>query len=170
MYHGTSDAILLKGAGHLEGTSLPVGGEGTLSVITGHRGLAEATMFTNLDRIHPGDTFVITTFGRVLSYRVFDTRVVEPSDTASLHPKAGRDLVTLITCTPLGINSHRILVTGERVMPTPTSAVEAANTGPALVPFPWWLVWYLVGLTLIGVYVWWGGLVRRGPHPAGLRP
>ncbi|WP_136610693.1 class C sortase [Sinomonas albida] len=169
VYHGTSDAVLLKGAGHLEGTSLPVGGDGTLTVITGHRGLAEATMFTNLDQLKAGDTFVITTFGRVLTYRVFDTRVVEPSDTASLHPKAGRDLATLITCTPLGTNSHRILVTGERVMPTPKSDVDASRSGPAAVTFPWWLVLYLGGLAIIGVYVWWGGRSRRSQMPAAKR-
>jgi sortase A len=166
VYHGTSDATLLKGAGHLEGTSLPVGGDGTLSVITGHRGLAEATMYTNLDQIKPGDTFVITTFGRVLTYRVFDTRVVEPSDTASLHPQAGHDLATLITCTPLGINTHRILVTGERVAPTPKSDVDAARSGPATVTFPWWLVLYLGSLAIIGAYVWWGGRPRRQLPPA----
>ena len=160
VYHGTSDATLLRGAGHLEGTSLPVGGKGTLSVITGHRGLAEATMFTDLDRIQPGDTFTVTTFGRVLTYRVFDTRVVEPSDTASLHPQQDRDLVTLITCTPLGINSHRILVTGERVRPTPDADVKAAEAPPVTVAFPWWLVFYVTGLALIGLYLWWGGRVR----------
>ncbi|OZB78237.1 MAG: class C sortase [Microbacterium sp. 14-71-5] len=170
IYHGTSDQTLLKGAGHLEGTSLPVGGEGTLSVITGHRGLAEAAMFTDLDQIQPGDTFTITTFGRVLTYRVFDTRVVEPADTASLHPKDGRDLATLITCTPLGINSHRILVTGERVYPTPKADVAAAHANPTSVSFPWWAVFYSGGLALIGAYVWWGGrLTARMPalprHP-----
>jgi sortase A len=172
VYHGTSDATLLRGAGHLEGTSLPVGGKGTLSVITGHRGLAEATMFTDLDRIQPGDTFTITTFGRVLTYRVFDTRVVEPSDTASLHPQQDRDLVTLITCTPLGINSHRILVTGERVLPTPAAAAKAAESAPVAVPFPWWLVFYLAGLALIGLYLWWGGRVRsvRRRQPEQSRP
>lgn len=161
VYHGTDDATLLKGTGHLEGTSLPVGGKGTLSVITGHRGLAEATMFTNLDQVQPGDKIIITTFGRVLTYKVFDTRVVEPSDTASLHPKEGRDLVTLITCTPLGINTHRILVTAERVLPTPTKDVKTAKGAGTGVAFPWWAVFYLLGLALITVYVWWGGLVTR---------
>jgi sortase A len=165
VYHGTSDATLLKGAGHLEGTSLPVGGRGTLSVITGHRGLAEAAMFTDLDRMQAGDTFTITTFGRVLTYRVVDTRVVQPSDTETLHPRPGRDLVTLITCTPLGINTHRILVTGERVTPTPQADVEAARSAPTTVTFPWWLAFYLGGLALIGAYVWWGGRIRRVPSP-----
>jgi sortase A len=168
VYHGTSDATLLKGAGHLEGTSLPVGGKGTLSVITGHRGLAEATMFTDLDRVQPGDTFTITTFGRVLTYRVVDTRVVQPSDTETLHPRPGRDLVTLITCTPLGINTHRILVTGERVTPTPLADVRAARSAPTTVTFPWWLVLYLGGVALIGAYTWWGGRVRR-VQPRGPR-
>jgi sortase A len=165
IFHGTSDATLLKGAGHLEGTSLPVGGKGALSVITGHRGLAEATMFTNLDELRDGDTFTITTFTRVLTYRIFDIRVVEPSDTQSLHPQAGKDLVTLITCTPLGINSHRILVTGERIEPTPAAATKASRSSPTTVTFPWWAVLYLGGLALIAVHVWWGGRFTPTTRP-----
>ncbi|GAB3583875.1 hypothetical protein GCM10027406_29260 [Leifsonia lichenia] len=166
IYHGTSDATLAKGAGHLEGTSLPVGGVDTHAVITAHRGLADATMFTNLDRVKPGDTFIITTFGKVLTYRVVDTRVVDPSDTATLRQEAGRDLVTLITCTPLGINTQRILVTGERVLPTPDKDVAAAAKPPVSVTFPWWLVVYLTAVALIGLYVWWAGRVTP---PAGRR-
>ena len=112
VYHGTSDETLLKGAGHLEGTALPVGGASTRSVITAHRGLAEATMFTNLDKVEPGDRFTVEVFGEVLTYEVRDVVVVEPEETEHLSVEAGRDLVTLVTCTPLGINSHRILVTG----------------------------------------------------------
>ncbi|MFJ3394102.1 class C sortase [Leifsonia aquatica] len=161
IYHGTSDKTLLTGAGHLEGTSLPVGGADTHAVITAHRGLADATMFTDLDRVKKGDRFVLTTFGEVLTYRVVDTRVVEPGDTATLRQEAGRDLVTLVTCTPLGINSHRILVTGERILPTPDADVAAArgSVGPA--PFPWWLVLYITGLAAVGLYLWWAGREPR---------
>ncbi|WP_082581526.1 class C sortase [Leifsonia sp. Root227] len=159
IYHGTSDATLAKGAGHLEGTSLPVGGVNTHAVITAHRGLADATMFTDLDKVKTGDTFIITTFGKVLTYRVVDTRVVDPSDTTTLRQEAGRDLVTLITCTPLGINTQRILVTGQRVLPTPDKDAATAAKPPVLVTFPWWLIFYLTAIALISIYLWWAGRV-----------
>src|SRR5690606_28125561 len=139
IFHGTSDSVLQQGIGHLEGSSLPVGGVGTHSVLTGHRGLATSTLFTHLDLMEGGDTFTIETLGEVLSYRVATIKVVQPDETESLYPQAGKDLVTLITCTPLGINSERILVTGERVLPTPhADAVSAAQ--PPAAPFPWWAV------------------------------
>ncbi|MFP3466791.1 class C sortase [Leifsonia sp. SIMBA_070] len=160
IYHGTSDAALLKGAGHLQGTSLPVGGTSTHSVITAHRGLADATMFTNLNQVKVGDRFTLTTFGEVITYQVFDTRVVEPEDTTRLRQEAGKDLVTLVTCTPLGINTHRILVTGKRILPTPPKDVDAAKNTDASLQFPWWAVIYLGALILIGVYTWWAGRTR----------
>lgn len=138
IYHGTSDETLLHGVGHLEGTSLPVGGEGTHSVVTGHRGLASAEMFTNLDKVKKGDSFTVSTFGRVLTYSVTKVQVVDPSDTRSLKSQAGKDLVTLVTCTPLGINTKRIFVTGERVSPTPANAQAAAARDPSIPGFPWW--------------------------------
>lgn len=160
VYHGTSQQTLLRGAGHLEGTSLPVGGEGTHAIITAHRGLADATMFTDLDRVEIGDLFTVNTFGEVLTYRVVDTRVVDPADSTSLRQEPGRDLVTLVTCTPLGINSHRILVTGERATPTPPEALDAA-TGPSEAPgFPWWLLGYGGALAAIAGYAWWAGRTR----------
>jgi sortase A len=140
VYHGTSDATLLRGAGHLAGTHLPVGGMDTHSVITAHRGLADATMFTHLDRAEVGDTFTIEVFGDTLAYRVSDVRVVQPHENESLRVVPGKDLVTLITCTPLGINSHRILVTGERVSPTPQHVVETAGSPSDLPGTPWWIV------------------------------
>ena len=112
IYHGTDDETLLRGLGHLEGTSLPVGGQGQRTVVTGHRGLAEARMFTDLDKVQVGDTFTFEVFGEVLTYRVFDKKVVNPEETEALRSEPGRDLATLVTCTPLGINTHRILVTG----------------------------------------------------------
>lgn len=157
VYHGTSDATLLKGLGHLRGTSLPVGGKGTRSVITGHRGLAEAEMFTRLDEIDTGDTFVIETFGRVLTYKVVEKIVVEPDEEKAIQAEPGRDLVTLVTCTPLGINSHRILVTGERIVPTPSADVNALGDAPDVPGFPWWLVLYILGLCLIAYYIYWSG-------------
>ena len=137
VYHGTADQTLLEGLGHLEGTSLPVGGVGTRAVITGHRGLANATMFTNLDKVGEGDTFTIEVFGEVLR--------ADPD----------RDLVTLVTCTPLGINTHRILVTGERI-PTPDQDT-APGERPDVPRFPWWAVALGIGVVLDAVYVWRAG-------------
>lgn len=154
IYHGTSDEVLGRGAGHLEGSHLPVGGESTHSVITAHRGLAEAEMFTNLDQVEVGERFVIEVFGEVLTYEVLETLVVEPDDTGSLRPSAGLDQVTLITCTPLGINSHRILVTGERVLPTPVEDLNSAGLAPDIPGFPWWAVIYGVTLLGVGLYLW----------------
>ena len=157
IYHGTSDETLLKGAGHLQGTSLPVGGIDTHSVISAHRGLASATMFNNLNKLDVGDTFVIEVAGEVLTYQVFETQVVEPSDTQTVLPRAGEDIVSLVTCTPLGINTHRILVTGERITPTPIEDVEAAGKAPDIPGFPWWAVILPSGVLVAGLYVWRSG-------------
>jgi len=154
IYHGTSDSTLTKGVGHLEGTSLPVGGVDQHSVLTAHRGLAGATLFDNLDQLKVGDTFTVEVFGQVLTYRVRDTKVVLPEETQALSAQPGEDLVTLVTCTPLGINTHRILVTGERVTPTPQKDLDAAGAAPDIPGFPWWTI-VLGGafLALAGVVV-----------------
>lgn len=157
IYHGTSDATLRKGVGHLEGTSLPVGGMGTHAVLTGHRGLATATMFTNLDKVKRGNTFTIEVMDQVLTYQVANIRVVDPSDTASLKADPNKDLVTLVTCTPLGINSQRILVTGQRVTPTPKKDRDAAKQPSGLPGFPWWTVILSAGLVGSVVFVWRSG-------------
>lgn len=157
IYHGTSEESLLKGAGHLQGTSLPVGGKDTRSVITAHRGLADATMFTDLDKVEIGDRFILTTFGEVFTYQVIDTRVVQPEDTTTLRQQAGKDLVTLVTCTPLGINTHRILVTGKRITPTPPKDKLVAKATKATLQFPWWAVIYLSAIALIVGYTYWAG-------------
>ncbi len=157
VYHGTSDQVLLQGSGHLEGSSLPVGGANTHAVLTAHRGLADATMFTDLDKVKVGDDFVIEVLGEVLTYRVRETKVVDPEDTDSLRAQQGRDLVTLITCTPLGINTQRILVTGERILPTPAQDVADAGAPPDLPGFPWWLCGVSAALLLAGAYVWRSG-------------
>lgn len=159
VYHGTDEATLLKGAGHLEGSHLPVGGASTHSVITAHRGLADATMFTHLDRAQKGDRFTIEVFGEVLTYEVNEIRVVEPHDTDSLRAVAGEDLVTLITCTPLGINTHRILVTGTRVTPTPVKDIQQAGAAPDIPGFPWWAVGAVSGFLFVTGFVWWAGYV-----------
>ncbi|MDY2668644.1 class C sortase [Schaalia hyovaginalis] len=172
VYHGTSDETLLKGAGHLEGTSLPVGGTSTRSVISAHRGMASATMFTNLDKVTIGDTFTIEVFGEVLTYRVISTKVVEPDASEEVLVEEGRDLVTLITCTPLGINTHRILVTGERVLPTPAADLDKAGNASGLPHFPWWALILTVVVLAISLYlVREAVLLRRARrHTAGEPP
>lgn len=115
IYHGTDDAVLQIGVGHLDWTSLPVGGEGTHCVISGHRGLPSAKLFTNLDKMSVGDTFVLRVLDEVLTYEVDQILIVEPDDTEALQIEQGKDLCTLVTCTPYGINTHRLLVRGHRV-------------------------------------------------------
>ncbi|XQS70011.1 class C sortase [Gardnerella sp. KA00603] len=158
VYHGTEDATLLKGLGHLRGTSLPVGGKGTRSVITGHRGLASAEMFTRLDEVGKGDTFTIEVFDEILTYKVVDKIVVNPDETKKIAAVPGKDLVTLITCTPLGINTQRILVTGERVVPTPAADKALRGKKPDVPRFPWWIVACFGSLCIVGGYIWWAGL------------
>lgn len=127
VYHGTSDEVLARGIGHLMNTSLPVGGEGTHAVLSGHTGLPEAELFTNLEQVEEGDIFYIHVLGETLAYEVDQIKVVEPSDTSDLLIEQGKDYVTLVTCTPYGINSHRLLVRGHRVPYTE----ELRNAGDA---------------------------------------
>ena len=115
IYHGTTDEVLSNGIGHLEGTSLPIGGENTHSVLTGHRGLPSSKLLVRLDEMKNGDLFFIHTYKEVMAYKVEEIMVVKPEDTAWMEIKAEKDLVSLVTCTPFGINSHRLIVTGHRV-------------------------------------------------------
>lgn len=119
IYHGTSDSVLQIAVGHLDWTFLPVGGTGTHCVLSGHRGLPSAKLFTNLDQMKTGDTFVIRVLDEVLTYEVDQILIVEPNNTSALTIEAGKDLCTLVTCTPYGINSHRLLIRGHRVENTP---------------------------------------------------
>lgn len=162
IYHGTTDDTLAKGIGHLEGTALPIGGPSTHSVLTGHRGLADAELFTNLDKVAVGDTFTIEVFGEVLTYRVTDTKVVEPEQTETLYAQRGADLVTLVTCTPLGINTHRILVTGERILPTPVRDMDAVGQRPDIPGFPWWALGLGGAILVAGAYVVFSARRRAG--------
>ncbi|MEG0156960.1 MAG: class C sortase, partial [Anaerovoracaceae bacterium] len=114
IYHGTSDKVLQIGAGHLEGTSLPIGGETTHTVITGHTGLTHAKLFTDLESLKKGDKFYIKVLNETLAYRIDTIEVIEPKDTGKLVPVAGQDYASLITCTPYGVNSHRLVVQGVR--------------------------------------------------------
>jgi len=115
IYHGTSEGVLQIGAGHLEGSSLPVGGSGTHTVITGHRGLPSSILLTKLDKLEKGDTFVIHILNETLTYRVDQILIVKPEDVSALDIIPDMDYCTLVTCTPYGINSHRLLVRGYRV-------------------------------------------------------
>lgn len=114
IYHGTSDSVLNAAVGHLEGTSLPIGGEGTHAVLSAHRGLPSAKLFSDLDKLEEGDTFTITVLDRVLTYEVDQIKIVEPSETEDLAITPGEDYCTLLTCTPYGVNTHRLLVRGTR--------------------------------------------------------
>lgn len=115
IYHYTTDEVLAKGAGHLFGSSLPVGGESSHTVISAHRGLPSAKLFTNLDQLKEGDLFYFHVCGEIFAYKVDQILVVEPEQTSELAIKEGEDLATLFTCTPYSINSHRLLVRGHRV-------------------------------------------------------
>ena len=115
IYHGTDEAVLQVAVGHIEGSSLPVGGPGTHTVLSGHRGLPSATLFTDLDQLDMGDVFLLHVLGETLTYQVDQIRIVEPDDVSLLALEEGEDLCTLVTCTPYGVNSHRLLVRGYRV-------------------------------------------------------
>ena len=115
VYHGTSDEVLNRGVGHLEGSSLPVGGESTHCVMSAHRGLPSAKLFTDLDRLEMGDTFQITVLDQVLTYLVDQVKVITPREIDDLQIVEGKDYCTLFTCTPYGINTHRLLVRGIRI-------------------------------------------------------
>ena len=115
IYHGTDEAVLQTAVGHIESTSLPVGGANTHCVISGHRGLPSARLFTDIDRLTVGDIFTLNVLDEVLTYEVEQILIVEPYDLSGLQIIPGRDLVTLVTCTPYGINTHRLLVRGHRI-------------------------------------------------------
>jgi sortase A len=147
IFHDTDEETLSKGAGHLFGSGLPVGGTDTHSVITAHSGFVNATLFDNLDKVAKGDVFSVTVLGQTLYYKVDQILTVLPEDTDALRKVPGADLITLVTCTPKGINSHRLLVRGERTDP-PSGDSAQKFPSQALDPgFPWW------ALALIGTAV-----------------
>lgn len=115
IYHGTNSSVLNQAVGHMEGTSLPIGGDGTHSVLSAHSGLPTAKLFTNLGRLEINDIFTITILNQTLTYQIDEIRIVEPNDVSHLKIVPSKDLVTLITCTPYGINTHRLLVRGIRI-------------------------------------------------------
>lgn len=141
--HGTTEDVLSSGAGHLPGTSLPVGGKGTRTVISGHRG-GTTPLFTRLGEAKKGDVFHITAAGQTIAYRVTDIRVLDPTDTAALAPKAGEDLATLLTCTPYGVNTKRLAVTGRRTR-MPGWTTRPADRKPV------GAVWLLAAAWTVGI-------------------
>ena len=147
--HGSSEEALTKGAGHIEQTHLPIGGEGNLSVITAHTGFAGADMFNRLIEMKEGDTFMLHVLDQTTTYRVDDISVIDPEDIAKLLPVEGRDYTTLVTCTPYGVNSHRLLVRGERI-----ANVGDAITTTRTIPFPWRLVVMSAISVFIFVAIW----------------
>ena len=131
IYHGTEESVLQIAVGHLDWSALPVGGEGTHCVLSGHRGLPSAKLFTNLDQLREGDTFLLRVLDEILTYEVDQILIVEPKDTAALEIVEGQDYCTLVTCTPYGINTHRLLVRGHRIE-TPDSADAIRVTSDAM--------------------------------------
>lgn len=151
IYHGTSVEVLHRGVGHLYGSDLPVGGEGTHSVLTGHTGLDDATLFDRLADVKQQDAIYVQVAGEKLKYQVFDIEVVLPEKVDSLRPQPGQDLLTLITCTPYGVNTHRLLVHARRV---PMDA--AANLEQARFVLPRWVWAFLAGgAVAIAALIWW---------------
>ena len=172
IYHTTDEEVLEIGAGHLEGSSLPVGGESTHAVISAHRGLPSATLFTDLDKLEAGDHFLLHILDDTLAYEVDQIHVVEPDETELLSVVEGEDLVTLLTCTPYGVNTQRLLVRGHRVPYVPEEVAEEASDslfGNSL--HTNYIFWVVVGLALTGAFI--GGLVLRDrylqKHPERMR-
>ena len=148
VYHGTSDAVLSVAAGHFQGTSIPIGGESTHSVISAHRGLPTAVLFTHLDRMEIGDTFYFTILDRTITYEVDQIRIVEPHDTSLIRVSEGDDFCTLLTCTPYGINTQRLLVRGHQIDASQKRNIYIANEAYRVEPL---IVMPMVALPIIFV-------------------
>lgn len=144
--HGISEEVLKKGVGHLENTAFPIGGEGNHTVLTGHTGLYSARLFTDLTELEEGDVFYITVFDQKLAYEVDQILVVEPDETDELRPVGGEDYVTLVTCTPYSINSHRLLIRGMRI-PYTEDVLAVMTTGND------WFIHVLVLCLLVGAAI-----------------
>lgn len=153
IYHTTSEEVLNIAAGHLEGSSLPSGGESTHAVISAHRGLPSASLFTDLDKLEEGDHFLLHILDETLAYQVDKITIVEPDQTEALTVEEGQDLVTLLTCTPYGVNSHRLLVRGYRVPYEPEVVAEEKPLLPVGSVHTNYLMWAAVGLAVTGGFV-----------------
>ncbi|MBQ7469567.1 MAG: class C sortase [Pseudobutyrivibrio sp.] len=154
IFHTTNDDVLQIGVGHLEGSSLPIGGPDTHSVLSAHRGLPSATLFTDLDKVEVGEDFFIIIMDEYYAYEVDRIDVVEPDDTSLLAVQPGEDLCTLITCTPYGVNTERLMVTGHRVEYTPALLEDAKTpTFGAVSLHTNYLLWVIVGLAIVGAFI-----------------
>lgn len=151
VYYGTTDDVLQKGCGYLENTSLPVGGENTHSVIAGHTGLPSAEMLTDLDRVKKGDMFYIHVLDRILAYKIDNIETVNPDSSDALRIVSGEDYVTLLTCTPYGINDRRLLVRGTRVPYTPNTADDDDTVQPPITQeeLDWGVIWQIIIISAI---------------------
>ena len=161
IYHGTDEAILQIAIGHIPGSSLPVGGKGTHCVVSGHRGLPSAKLFTDLDQLEEGDLFMMRVLDETLTYEVDQIRIVEPEDLSDLEIDKDKDLCTLVTCTPYGINSHRLLVRGHRVENQKEDTIRVTADAQQIDPI---MVAPAVAVPLVlilGIGVWIGGRRRR---------
>ena len=153
IYHTTEEEVLNKGAGHLEGSSLPVGGANTHAVISAHRGLPSASLFTDLDQLKEGDHFLIHVLNETLCYEVNKISVVKPEDTSALAVEDGQDLVTLLTCTPYGVNTERLLVRGHRVPYVEEEVKEEKTVLSGSSLHTNYLLWVFVGLSVTALFI-----------------
>lgn len=153
IYHTTEEEVLNKGAGHLEGSSLPVGGANTHAVISAHRGLPSASLFTDLDQLKEGDHFLIHVLNETLCYEVDKISVVKPEDTTALAVEDGQDLVTLLTCTPYGVNTERLLVRGHRVPYVEEEVKEEKTVLSGSSLHTNYLLWVFVGLSVTALFI-----------------
>lgn len=153
IYHTTEEEVLNKGAGHLEGSSLPVGGANTHAVISAHRGLPSASLFTDLDQLKEGDHFLIHVLDETLCYEVDKISVVKPEDTSALAVEDGQDLVTLLTCTPYGVNTERLLVRGHRVPYVEEEVKEEKTVLSGSSLHTNYLLWVFVGLSVTALFI-----------------
>lgn len=154
VFHYTTKEVLENGVGHLEGSSLPIGGESSHSVLSAHRGLPSASLFTDLDRLEVGDHFLMYVLDDILCYEVDQVKVVEPKETQDLSVEEGKDLMTLFTCTPYGVNTHRLLVRGHRV-PYEETILEDEKVPTANRSLHTnYLLWVVVGLAVTGFLIW----------------
>ncbi|SFH97945.1 sortase A [Pseudobutyrivibrio sp. OR37] len=154
IFHTTSEEVLQNGVGHLQGSSLPVGGLSTHAVLSAHRGLPSATLFTDLDKVKIGDDFFMIIMDEYIAYEVDQIEVVEPDDTSLLQVEEGKDYCTLITCTPYGVNTQRLMVRGHRVEYTPTLLADAKTPTFGMVSLRTnYLLWVIVGLAIVAAFI-----------------
>lgn len=153
IYHTTEEDVLKQAAGHLEGSSLPIGGKSTHSVISAHRGLPSASLFTDLDQLKKGDHFLIHVLNKTLCYEVDKISVVKPEETSALAVEEGEDLVTLLTCTPYGVNTERLLVRGHRVPYEEQKVTDEKTPLSGISLHTNYLLWVIVGLAVTAFFI-----------------